>query len=103
VSALERDDPEPPVCGHWIGAERRYCRAIEMVRQYLPGLRCPLHTPAALAGKPEPDAGPDIPAGAWTTSFPQSASVVFGEAAVRSGERRAVPDVYRAADRPQRE
>jgi len=32
-----------------------WCRATEGVRWYLPGPRCPRHTPAALAGEPEPD------------------------------------------------
>lgn len=40
-------------CDHWIGAQRRYCR-IPGARRYLIGHRCPLHTPAALAGRPEP-------------------------------------------------
>jgi hypothetical protein len=38
-------------CGHWIGGERRYCLATGHVRPYLPGLRCPAHTPAALVGR----------------------------------------------------
>lgn len=41
------------VCGHWIGNEGRYCHAAGPVRRYLPGLRCPVHTPAALARRPE--------------------------------------------------
>jgi hypothetical protein len=51
-----------PDCGHWIGAERRHCREGDGVRQYLPGPRCPAHSPAALAGRPEPQPGPGIPA-----------------------------------------
>jgi hypothetical protein len=38
-------------CGHWIGGERRYCLATDHVRPYLPGPRCPAHTPAALVGR----------------------------------------------------
>lgn len=53
--------PGPGVCGHWIGAESRYCRATRGVRQYIPGHRCPAHTPSALQGKPEPPAGPGWP------------------------------------------
>lgn len=49
-------------CGHWIGVERRYCRMAEVVRLYITGPRCPAHTPSALAGKPEPQPGPDRPA-----------------------------------------
>ena len=32
------------------------CGAIEDVRWFLPGPRCPQHTPSKLAGQPEPDA-----------------------------------------------
>ncbi|GAA0439417.1 hypothetical protein Aca07nite_49040 [Actinoplanes capillaceus] len=38
-------------CGHWIGGEGRYCLAADHVRPYLPGPRCPAHTPAALVGR----------------------------------------------------
>ena len=31
------------------------CRATDGVRWYLPGPRCPEHTPSAMAGVPEPD------------------------------------------------
>jgi hypothetical protein len=41
------------MCTHWIGAEGRRCGAAG-ARLYLPGLRCPSHTPSALAGRPEP-------------------------------------------------
>ncbi|MDX3507337.1 hypothetical protein PV755_00110 [Streptomyces caniscabiei] len=51
-----------PECGHWIGAERRHCRKAEGVRLYVPGLRCPAHTPRALQGLPEFPPGPGIPA-----------------------------------------
>ncbi|MFH8403758.1 hypothetical protein ACH4FX_03145 [Streptomyces sp. NPDC018019] len=44
-------------CAHWIGANKRFCR-IPGARRYLPGYRCPLHTPAALNGRPEPSAPP---------------------------------------------
>ncbi|GAA1586875.1 bifunctional DNA primase/polymerase [Actinoplanes couchii] len=43
----------PAVCGHWIGGDSRYCLATDHVRRYLPGPRCPEHTPAALLGHPE--------------------------------------------------
>ncbi|MFE6764380.1 hypothetical protein [Streptomyces sp. NPDC057689] len=42
-------------CAHWIGARRRYCQ-IPGARRYVQGYRCPLHTPSALASKPEPGA-----------------------------------------------
>ena len=48
----------PASCGHWIGPQARYCLSPDRVRPYLTGPRCPAHTPAALAGHPEP---PSIP------------------------------------------
>ncbi|MGW0821788.1 hypothetical protein [Streptomyces sp. NPDC002845] len=86
-----------PECRHWIGAEHRHCRSIENVRRYLTGPRCPLHTPSALAGKPEPPPGPGLPAGAWTTPSPLNDSRVHDARAVASGKRRSTPHVYRAA------
>ncbi|MFF7130341.1 hypothetical protein [Streptomyces sp. NPDC008240] len=58
-----------PLCGHWIGAERRFCRSADQVRHYLPGMRCPLHTPNALKGLPEVPPGPGRPRD-WTTPHP---------------------------------
>ncbi|MER7131214.1 hypothetical protein [Streptosporangium saharense] len=43
-------------CRHWIAREARRCGATGGVRAYLVGPRCPDHTPAALAGEPEPGA-----------------------------------------------
>ncbi|MFI0739321.1 hypothetical protein ACH4PU_14710 [Streptomyces sp. NPDC021100] len=43
-------------CQHWSGDAGRYCNA-PGARRYLTGYRCPLHTPAALAGRAEPDPG----------------------------------------------
>lgn len=54
-------DATRPECGHWIGTERRHCRAADSIRLYVIGHRCPLHTPAALRGKPEPQPGPGWP------------------------------------------
>ncbi|MEF9903704.1 hypothetical protein [Streptomyces sp. P9-A2] len=51
-----------PECGHWIGDERRHCRQVDGVRHYLPGHRCPAHTPRALQGLPEIPPGPGWPA-----------------------------------------
>ncbi|QFZ75070.1 hypothetical protein GFH48_18960 [Streptomyces fagopyri] len=56
-----KDDPQRPECRHWIGAEQRHCRAGEGIRQYIPGPRCPAHTPSALLGKPDPQPGPGWP------------------------------------------
>ncbi|BBB01033.1 hypothetical protein RVR_8265 [Actinacidiphila reveromycinica] len=50
--------PTDGSCSHWVGAERRYCRESVGVRHYLPGMRCPAHTPARLKGQPEP---PEMP------------------------------------------
>lgn len=47
-------------CSRWLGV--RYCRVAERVRYFAVGHRCPAHTPAALAGLPEPQPGPGIPA-----------------------------------------
>ncbi|MGC5659826.1 hypothetical protein ACN261_05360 [Micromonospora sp. WMMD723] len=45
-------------CSHWNGTAGRYCHQTDHVRPYLQGPRCPVHTPAALAGLPEPDSTP---------------------------------------------
>lgn len=84
-------------CAHWIGAENRYCGASDGVRQYLNSTVCPLHTPSALAGKPEPAPGPGMPAGAWKTASPINDSRVADQRAVASGKRRASPHTYKAA------
>ncbi|MFJ4692820.1 hypothetical protein [Streptomyces sp. NPDC088766] len=47
------DDKQRPECGHWLGAERRYCREVDGVHRFLPGLRCPARTPRALQGLDE--------------------------------------------------
>lgn len=61
------------------------------------GWRCPAHSPAAMAGRPEPPPGPGWPAGAWTTPSPLSTSRVHDARAVASGKRRSAPHAYRAA------
>jgi hypothetical protein len=52
-------------------AHRCGCGSTAGVRLYISGWRCPLHTPAALAGHPEPDTHhtPEHPA---RRTFPQS-------------------------------
>lgn len=50
-----------PECTHWIGAEQRHCKEVDGVRHFLPGMRCPAHTPNALQDKPEAPAGPGWP------------------------------------------
>ncbi|WP_426504410.1 hypothetical protein ACPPVO_43555 [Dactylosporangium sp. McL0621] len=45
--------PSPDPCQHWDGAEQRRCDSWDGVRMYIIGPRCLLHTPNAIAGKPE--------------------------------------------------
>ena len=79
-------------CDHWAGAE--FCGADE-ARLYLPGMRCPTHTPAAMAGHPEPGrTATNLPKMA---PLPQSASRVNDDRAVASGKRRSTPEQYREA------
>jgi hypothetical protein len=54
-------DDQRPECRHWIGDERRHCKEVDGVRLYIPGNRCPAHTPNALQGKPEAPTGPGWP------------------------------------------
>jgi hypothetical protein len=84
-------------CGHWIGAEARHCHSTDGVRHFLPGHRCPLHTPNALRGLPEIPPGPGMPAAAWTTPSPLSDSRIHDARAIASGKRRSNPNTYRAA------
>jgi hypothetical protein len=51
--------PADGSCSRWLGAA--YCGATE-THYFAVGHRCRAHTPAALAGQPEPPAGPGIPA-----------------------------------------
>lgn len=44
-------------CAHWNGAQGKRCGEIDSVRNYIQGPACPAHTPAALAGQPEPPDG----------------------------------------------
>lgn len=91
-----RETPKPE-CTHWIGAEQRHCKEADSVRLYIPGHRCPAHTPRALQGLPENPPGPGWPATAWTTPTPDSVASVIDARAIASGRRRSSPHVYRAA------
>ncbi|MFF5670304.1 hypothetical protein ACFY8S_09230 [Streptomyces hygroscopicus] len=98
MTAWQRLAKALPECGHWDGTRRQYCRTRDDVHRYLIGYRCPLHTPAAMAGRPEPQPGPGMPAGAWSTLSPLAASAVFDARAIASGKRRAHHHAeYRAA------
>lgn len=66
-------------------------------RLYPRGWCCDRHTPAAVAGRPEPPPGPGWPAGAWTTPTPQAVARLLDERAIASGKRRSTPGAYRAA------
>lgn len=64
LSLVKQPEPSSPkqvrpkdACSHWVAKEARYCGALP-VRLYIPGRRCSAHTPAALAGEPEPGARP---------------------------------------------
>jgi hypothetical protein len=75
------------------------------VRRYLPGPRCPLHTPAALAGRPEvtPDPARTIEgmraAAGLDPNAPMTpaAPTTVDTRAVASGKRRSTPTDFRAA------
>lgn len=84
-------------CGHWVGAEGRHCGSTDSVRPFLTGPCCPLHSPNALAGRPETPPGPGLPAAAWTTPSPLNDSRVHDAQAIASGKRRSNPAAYRAA------
>jgi hypothetical protein len=88
---------QPPRCGHWDGARRTHCGAAENVRPFLTGLCCPAHTPAAVAGRPEPQPGPGWPAAAWSTPTAQGVAAVIDQRAIASGKRRSSAGEYRAA------
>lgn len=92
---MSEDRPRPE-CRHWLGAERRNCRAVDDIHPYIQGPRCPLHTPNALAGNPEPPPGYGRPPSELPLS-PQSASALADNKAIASGKRRSTPAAYRAA------
>lgn len=67
------------------------------VRLYITGWRCSTHSPWAEKNLPEPQPGPGLPAGAWSTPSPISDSRVADARAVASGKRRSHPAAFRAA------
>lgn len=56
-------------CGHYQNATRSHCGTTP-ARPYLTGPCCPAHTPAALAGKPEPAGGHCPPGRCWCGACP---------------------------------
>lgn len=83
-------------CSHWIGAEQRHCESTDQVRPYLPGPRCPAHTPAAMAGKREAPSTVS-PSPRSLPPSPLNDSRVHDARAVASGKRRSSPQTYRTA------
>jgi hypothetical protein len=90
------------VCAH-LGCER------SDTRPYLTGPRCASHTPAALAGRPEPDAlvDPEATAAALRAkrgmqwAFIANDTSLNDERAIASGRRRSTLAQYRAAQAAQ--
>ncbi|MGP3914358.1 hypothetical protein [Nonomuraea sp. 10N515B] len=94
-------------CTHWFGAAGTRCGATP-ARPYAQGPRCAEHTPAALAGKPEPGQGAYCaPARCycgehpWYTPGTPYASLadswVTDARHIASGKRRASPAIQAAA------
>ncbi|MFJ4799178.1 hypothetical protein [Kitasatospora purpeofusca] len=80
-------------CGQWLPAEDRHCG--RTARPYVVGPRCPAHTPAAQAGRPEPPPGPGYTP--QTLPTPASASALVDARAIASGRRRSTTQTYRLA------
>lgn len=79
-------------CWHWIGGVG-YCLQ-PPVAFFMIGYRCPLHTPAAIAGRPEPPPG-DPPR--VRPAPPMGASLLFDDRAIASGKKRASHARFREA------
>ncbi|MFI6903063.1 hypothetical protein ACIBKY_17505 [Nonomuraea sp. NPDC050394] len=93
-------------CTHWNGAAATHCGATP-TRPYLPGPRCPAHTPSALAGRPEPTGGHCAPKRCYCGECPSytphnpypslADSWVTDARNIATGKRRASPAVQAAA------
>jgi hypothetical protein len=79
-------------CDHWDGSA--HCGRPD-TRHYLTGIRCPAHTPAAIAGHPEP--GQTATTVGPRAQTPQSDSRVNDDRAIASGKRRSNPARFREA------
>lgn len=95
-------------CRHWIGRENRRCNSEEGVQFYVVGPVCVRHTPAALAGEPEPGADRYCPpkrcwCGGCPWWRPYNAYAATADSwttdarAIASGKRRASPEQQAAA------
>lgn len=93
-------------CTHWIGPEARHCGATP-ARRYVNSIACADHTPARLAGHPEPPEGTCAPkrclcgtCPSWTPHNPYNTlagSWTTDARAIASGKRRASPELQAAA------
>lgn len=93
-------------CGHQTGegAAATVCGATP-TKRYLQGARCQQHTPAAMAGRPEPRPDPArslaalrAAAGLPTAPIPTaSATQAIDDRHVASGKRRSSPAAFREA------
>lgn len=84
-------------CAHVtaIGDLMLTCGSAAGVRRYLIGDRCPLHTPAAKAGRPEPGRTATVrPAWFDRAVPPISTSRLIDDRAIASGKRRSSRRVY---------
>jgi hypothetical protein len=88
---MTRPGEKPPVC------DVPQPEHTGPVRPYPCGPRCSAHAPWAQAGRPEPQPGPGLPSGAWSTPSPINDSRVHDARAVASGKRRSNSATYRAA------
>ncbi|MEU8040919.1 SLOG family protein [Streptosporangium sp. NPDC049078] len=97
-------------CRHWISDEHRHCDSTTNIRLYIAGNRCPHHTPAALAGQPEPGATAYCPparclCGSCPSWRPYNAynttadSWVTDARNIATGKKRASPTIQEAAKR----
>lgn len=81
------------------------CGVADGVRMFPTGMRCPSHTPAALAGRPEVVVDPELTAAALFArrgikhGFQRSDSSLIDDRAVASGRRRSNSAEYRAAQK----
>jgi hypothetical protein len=89
------------ICTFWV--EFRYCGEAEDVRMFLPGMRCPAHTPAAVNGRPENPINPAMTldglrrAAGLEFNYRPTDSALVDNRAVASGRRRSNDRTYRLA------
>lgn len=94
-------------CTHWNGTRGERCGSTNNVRDYIQGPACPAHTPAALAGQPEPPEGQCAPARCYCRRCPSwlpynpyaltADSWVTDARHIATGKKRASPTTQAAA------